>query len=172
MNRRLLKDQINMRIALIVSELSTCARHKVGAALVRDDRILSTGRNGVRKGEAHCCDLMESGQLSYEDHHLWSLDNEIHAEVNAINFARSYGIPTTHATLYCTHSPCINCANFIVEQSKISRIVYIERYDNSGEIELFFASKNMEVFRFDVTLNGLRSRSISTNELFTEAREY
>jgi deoxycytidylate deaminase len=109
---------------------------------------------------------MESGQLSYECHHEWSKSNEVHAEINAIQFARNYGLTTNDATLYVTHSPCKDCAEQIVNTTKIRRVVYIERYDGSEQIEKFLSENNIEVTRFDVSLNTLRGRGILTKDLF------
>jgi dCMP deaminase len=164
--RQILKDQINLRIAMIVSELSTCARHQVGSVLVRNDRILSTGRNGTAKGKPHCKDLMESGELLYPDHHNWSLANEIHAEANAIKFCRDYGLPTNDATLYVTHSPCRRCTDLIAEETKIIRVVYIERYDDSEDNMGYLRRKGLDVTRFDISLNALREKAGTTAQLF------
>jgi dCMP deaminase len=94
----------------------------VGAVIVAEKRIVSTGYNGPPKGYHHCenCDLQGACIES------------IHAEANAIAFAASQGIATKNTILYCTHSPCVQCARLII-QAGIIKVYYLEQYrDNQG----------------------------------------
>ena len=86
-------DTYFIRIAKEVSSRATCLRAQVGAVVVKDNRILSTGYNGASAGEHHCSD---EGCLMYEGHCIRC----IHAEENAIMNAARFGIPLDGATLY------------------------------------------------------------------------
>ncbi len=86
-------DLYFIRIAKEVSSRATCLRAQVGAVIVKDNRILSTGFNGAPVGEAHCLD---EGCLMYESHCIRC----IHAEENAVLNAAKFGIPIEGSTLY------------------------------------------------------------------------
>jgi dCMP deaminase len=121
-----------MKLAIITSDLSTCARHHVGAVLAcANNRHLASGRNGTKRGHAHCEDLMREGVLSYEDHQKWSVENEIHAEINAIEFCKEYNLPTEGTTLYVTHCPCPECTSAIIEAG-VKKVVFLEPWTNDG----------------------------------------
>ncbi len=116
---RISRDTMMMRIALVVAERSTCQRRKVGAVLARDGRIISLGYAGAPAGQPHCsaeiCDLSKP------------CTRTIHAEMNAIAYAARAGVSTEGSTLYCTLSPCIDCAKVIISAG-IPRVVYYEHY--------------------------------------------
>lgn len=104
-----------MKIAFLVAERSTCRRHHVGAVVVRNRRILTTGYNGAPSGVADCLELGclrdERGIASGERHEVC---RAIHAEQNAVIQAGLHGISIQGGTLYCTHTPCILCAKILV----------------------------------------------------------
>ena len=105
-----------MQIARVVATRATCPRRHVGAVIVRNRQILSTGYNGSPPGQAHCTEigcLMEDGRCI----------RTLHAEQNAIIQAALHGISTEGATLYCTCRPCHVCARMIVGAG-IVRVVY------------------------------------------------
>ncbi|MBN1809206.1 MAG: cytidine/deoxycytidylate deaminase family protein [Planctomycetes bacterium] len=108
-------EEYFLSIAEYVSTRSTCLRRKVGAVLVRDKRILSTGYNGAPKGVPHCIDLgcmrQELGVPSGERHELC---RALHAEMNTIIQAAIYGVSTEKSTLYCTTMPCSLCAKMLI----------------------------------------------------------
>lgn len=109
-----------MDIARLVATRATCDRLHVGAVLVADKRVLSTGYNGSLKGEPHCDDvghLMVGGGCV----------RTVHAEANAIAHAARSGVRLDGATLYVTHRPCFACLK-LVRSAGISRIVYGEEY--------------------------------------------
>lgn len=105
-----------MNIAFEIAKRSTCYKYKVGAVLVKDKRIISIGYNGVPSGQMHCEDFFydTTSEMTIKNHSAWSRLNEIHAEMNAIAYAAKAGISTDEAVLYCTLSPCIDCAKIIV----------------------------------------------------------
>ncbi len=113
-------DEYFMSIARTVAGRSTCDRKFVGAVLVRDRRILSTGYNGSVSGMPHCDDV---GHMMEGGHCVAT----IHAEANAIIQAARSGVMIDGATLYVTASPCWSCFK-MVANAGIRRIVYGEFY--------------------------------------------
>ena len=108
-------DEYFMGIVELVAKRSTCLRRSVGAALVRDKRILATGYNGAPSGLHHCLDvgcLRERLQIPSGERH--ELCRGLHAEQNAIIQAALHGVSVKGATLYCTNQPCIICAKMII----------------------------------------------------------
>ena len=95
-------DQYFMSIAQVVATRSTCPRKYVGAVIVRNRTILSTGYNGSIRGMPHCSDV---GHMMEDGHCVAT----IHAEANAIIQAARNGVNIDGATNYVTASPCWNC---------------------------------------------------------------
>ena len=109
-----------MQIALDVSTRSTCDRKFVGAVIVRDKMILSTGYNGSIRGLPHCDEVgheMDNGHCV----------RTVHAEANAIVQSARNGVAIEGADIYVTASPCYNCFKLIAN-SGIKRIFYGELY--------------------------------------------
>jgi len=100
-------DEYFMRIALDVASRSTCDRRHVGAVIVRDRNILSTGYNGSISGMPHCDEV---GHMMENGHCIAT----IHAEANAIIQAAKNGVNINGASIYTTASPCWNCFKIIV----------------------------------------------------------
>ena len=113
-------DSYFINIALAVAERSTCDRAHVGAVLVRDKRILTTGFNGSPSGLPHCD---TGGHLLVDGHCV----RTIHAETNAIIQAALHGVSTKGATCYVTHFPCINCTKTLINAG-ITQIIYLNNY--------------------------------------------
>lgn len=113
---------------------STCIKHKVAALIVKDNRIISMGWNGVLPGEVHCCDKLKDipAEELREYHRTWSLDNELHAELNAIAFAAKQGISTEGSDMYVSLPPCIRCAHLIIA-SGIKNVYYSRLHKSSEE---------------------------------------
>ena len=76
----------------------------------------------------------------YDLHGKWSIENELHAEQNAISFAAKNGIATLGASVYVTWSPCVHCAKVIVSAG-IKKVFYKNQYDRSQE-GIYFLSRN------------------------------
>ncbi|MDA3862869.1 MAG: cytidine/deoxycytidylate deaminase family protein [Deltaproteobacteria bacterium] len=113
-------DEYFMNIARMVATRSTCPRKAVGAVIVKDHAILSTGYNGSMRGAPHCTDvgcMMENGHCVAT----------IHAEQNAIIHAAKHGISMENSVIYVTSSPCWICFKMIVN-SGITKIFYGEFY--------------------------------------------
>ena len=113
-------DEYFMRIAIQAAARSTCDRKHVGAVIVRDKTILSTGYNGSIRGMPHCDDV---GHMLENTHCIAT----VHAEANAIIQAARNGTAINGADIYVTASPCWNCFKLIAN-SGIKRIFYFEFY--------------------------------------------
>lgn len=113
-------DEYFMRIAIQAATRSTCDRKHVGAVIVRDKTILSTGYNGSIRGLPHCDDV---GHMMENGHCIAT----VHAEANAIIQAAKNGTAIEGADIYVTASPCWNCFKLIAN-SGIKRIFYLEFY--------------------------------------------
>ena len=124
-------------MAHLVAERSTCLRHHVGAVIVRERRILTTGYNGAASGVKDClmlgCLRNEKGIPSGERHEIC---RAIHAEQNAIIQAGLHGIDVSRSTIYCTHSPCILCAKMLVN-ARVKNFVTCGKYADKDFKPLF-----------------------------------
>jgi len=127
-DRRPSWDEYFMEMAQVVRKRSTCLRRSVGAVIVLDNRIMTTGYNGVPVGIEHCavrgC-LREELQVPSGERH--ELCRGLHAEQNAIIQAAYLGQRIAGATLYCTTQPCVICAKMIINAG-IRRVVIQETY--------------------------------------------
>lgn len=141
-------DEYFIQIAALVATRSTCLRRQVGAVIVRDRRILTTGYNGVPKGMVHC---LERGCLREEmgipSGQRQELCRGIHAEQNAIIQAATMGVSIKDSTIYCTHQPCILCAKMIINAG-IERVVIVSGYPDEMARNFFAeAGVKVEVFK-------------------------
>ena len=142
-------DEYFMEIAEIVKTRSTCLRRQVGAVIVKDNRIITTGYNGAPSGLRHCTDIggCERERLHIPSGQRHELCRALHAEQNAIIQAAKLGVNIDGSTLYCTHQPCVICAKMIVN-SGISRVVYGEGYPDEFSLEIF-KEAGVELVKFD-----------------------
>lgn len=131
-------DKYFMKVAQLTAELSYAKRKKVGAVLVKDNRIISIGFNGTPKHFDNTCeDVMPDGSLVTKP-------IVIHAEANALFWCAKTEILTEGATMYLTLSPCSTCALGLI-QSGVKRVVYLEKYrDLSGIYVLEKANVKVE----------------------------
>ncbi|EYE89821.1 cytidine deaminase [Fervidicella metallireducens AeB] len=140
-------DEYFMDIAELVKERSTCLRRKVGAVIVKDNRILTTGYNGVPPKMRHC---EESGclrtELNIPSGQRHELCRALHAEQNAVIQAAKNGIEIDGSTIYVTAQPCIICAKILIA-SGIKRIVFKGDYPDNLSLEMLKESK-IEVVAF------------------------
>ncbi|MHB9155560.1 MAG: deoxycytidylate deaminase [Endomicrobiales bacterium] len=133
-------DDYFMKMALLVAERSTCRRHHVGAVIVREKRILTTGYNGAASGIKDCLALgCLRDEMKIPSGTRHEICRAIHAEQNAIIQAGLHGITIKGATIYCTHSPCILCAKMLVNAG-ISEFVACTGYADPSFKELFQAA--------------------------------
>jgi dCMP deaminase len=124
-------DKYFMNITELVAERSTCLRRKVGAILVKEKRVISTGYNGAPTKTSHCLDVgclrEQQGIPSGERHELC---RGLHAEQNAIIQAALHGFSVRGATLYCTNMPCSICSKMLIN-IEIEKAFHKEGYPDS-----------------------------------------
>ena len=132
-------DDYFVRITFQVAKRSTCPRAAVGAVIVRDKRILTTGYNGSPTNLPHCT---EAGCLLVNGHCVRTL----HAEQNAIIQGALHGVDVSASTIYVTHQPCLVCAKMVINAG-IQRVVYAGHYPD--EIACAFLEEaNVELSKY------------------------
>ena len=138
-------DDSFMEVAYVASKRATCLRRKVGAVIVKNNQILSTGYNGAPSGVAHCTSkgLCLRDELKVPSGERHELCYGAHAEVNAISQAAKKGIAVEGGTLYCTTYPCSMCMKSIIGAG-IKEIVYSEGY-NDKLTETLYTEAGLEV---------------------------
>jgi len=133
-------DEYFVQIAQQVATRSTCLRRHVGAIIVRDKRLLSTGYNGPPSGLPHCdvvgCLREELGIPSGQRQEIC---RGLHAEQNAIIQAALHGVSVKGGTIYVTHQPCITCAKMIIN-SGIVRALFVNTYPDTLAREMLDAA--------------------------------
>lgn len=122
-------DQYFLDIARVVAQRATCDRAHIGAVLVKNKYIISTGYNGAPRGLGHCDEV---GHLMENGHCV----RTTHAEQNAIIQAAVHGSSTEGGTLYSTHSPCKICAKIMLNAG-IKRVVCAEFYRDDTVLAMF-----------------------------------
>lgn len=133
-------DRMFMEMAYVVSKQSHDTDHQVGAVIVKDDRPISIGWNGMPSGMDNNC-KHDTGATRAE---------VIHAEANAITYLARSTNSSEGATIYCTLSPCIECAKLIL-QAGITRVVFGEDYkDDSGKLFLMKGLGNANISHLSV----------------------
>ena len=132
-------DKRFMDIAGVIAEWASCYRpdRKIGAVIVKNTRIMTTGYNGAPAGVKTCkergeCLRTKLGIASGTRHEICYAT---HAEQNAIIQAAKLGVSIDGATLYCTHQPCVICAKMIVNAG-IRRVVYRHGYPDTFSLEI------------------------------------
>ena len=131
--------QAHLLAAQAYANLSSATRLKVGALLIKEDRIISVGYNGMPKGMTNICEYEENGVM-------FTKAEVCHAEMNAIAFAAKNGISTKNCTMVITHSPCFNCAKLIIQ---------------SGIINIYYN----EPFRDDLGIDFLKQTGINVSQI-------
>ena len=130
-------DQYFIKMAFLAAERSTCARRHVGAVLVADNHVLSTGYNGACAGLTDClalgCLRDQKGIPSGTRHEIC---RAVHAEQNAVIQAALHGVSTRGATMYCTHTPCVLCTKILINAG-IKRHVAVEPYADQEFLKLY-----------------------------------
>lgn len=147
-NQRPSWDEYFMDMLEVVKTRSTCIRRQVGAIIVKDHKIISTGYNGAPKGLNHCtkdtCIRLKNNIKSGERHELC---RATHAEQNAIISAATMGVSVEGADIYITDSPCILCSKMLINAG-IKRIVYKGNYPDEFSMELL-KEAGVEVVKYD-----------------------
>ena len=123
-------DVAHLEVAKTYAQLSSARRMKVGAVIVKDNRIISIGYNGMPSGwDNNCEDEIKSGNTGY-GRKLKTKKEVLHAESNAITKVAKSTESAESAVLYTTCAPCIDCAK-LIHQAGIKRVVYGHEYKSN-----------------------------------------
>lgn len=142
-------DEYFLRFAKLASIRSTCIRRKVGAVIVKDNRIVATGYNGVPAGIRHCSEVgCIREQLGVESGTKHELCRGLHAEQNAIVSSANFGVELKDSTIYVTDQPCIICAKMIINAG-IKRIVYLRGYPDKLSLDMLKEAK-IKVEKYEI----------------------
>lgn len=140
---RISREQMYMEIARTVSKRSTCHRLNVGAVITADNRLVSTGYNGSPPGEAHCagdnCTLSSTGGCIRAKHAEWNALHYLPLEYRE-------GAHAEELVIYCTHSPCPNCAAHLL-YANIRKIIYEIPYRDTSAVDWLILN-GAEVLRY------------------------
>jgi dCMP deaminase len=140
-----------MDVAERFAELSHSQKLKVGCIIVKDNRIISIGYNGMPSGWDNVCEHAEIVEGTYEPEKFYRSKPEVlHAESNAIAKVAKSNESCDNASLFCTHEPCLECAKLIL-QSGISSVYFKNSYDslNYGSGLEFLKQSNIYVEQVD-----------------------
>ena len=144
-------DKRFMELTETVAGWSSCYQENrhVGAIIVKDKHVLTTGYNGAPAGIQSC---MERGEclrrkMNIPSGTMQEICYAVHAEQNAIVQAARLGVNVNGATLYCTHQPCVICAKIIINAG-ITRVVYKHGYPDEFSLALF-ADAGVSVEKFE-----------------------
>ncbi|MDY0027519.1 MAG: cytidine/deoxycytidylate deaminase family protein [Candidatus Humimicrobiaceae bacterium] len=142
-------DEYFASITRQVATRSTCLRRKVGAIIVKEKRILTTGYNGAPRGVRNC---LETGkclreQLGIPSGERHEICRGLHAEQNAILQASYYGVQISNSVIYTTNHPCVMCAKMIINCG-IKKVYYFEDYPDPLAAELL-SEAEIELVKLD-----------------------
>ena len=144
-------DRRFMEMANLVSTWASCFQpdRKIGAVIVKDKRVMTTGYNGAPQGVRTCVERGEClrRKLGIPSGTRHEMCYAVHAEQNAIVQAAKLGINIDGSTLYCTHQPCILCAKMIANVG-IRRVVYAKGYPDPFALEIL-EEAGAEVERYE-----------------------
>lgn len=145
-------DEYFMEIVELIKTRSTCLRRQVGALIVKDKRILSTGYNGAPMGCKHCVQIGCLRQdLNIPSGQRHELCRGIHAEQNAIIQAAYSGVSVKGGVLYVTTQPCVLCAKMIINAG-IRKIVFKGDYPDELAMSLLREAE-IRVVKFEPPLS-------------------
>ena len=139
-------QQLYMTIAGTVAQMSSARRLQVGAIVVKDDRVISMGYNGMPSGWNNDCE--DVIQHSDDTTTLKTKPEVLHAETNAIAKLARSSESGLDSDLFVTHSPCLDCAK-IIYQSGIRRVYYSNSYRDSSGLD-FLQKSGVEVVQLEV----------------------
>lgn len=151
-----MKDKLKkayMKTAATFAELSYAKRLHVGAIIVKDDRIISIGYNGMPTGWDNTCEITLPEEIDIDSRtiipaQLVTRPEVLHAESNAVSKVARSTESSEGATLFCTHAPCIDCAKLIY-QAGIKSVYYGENYRSDAGI-LFLIASNVHVEQLSI----------------------
>ena len=126
----------HLKVARIYGELSTADRLKVGCIIVKDDRIISIGYNGMPSGGSNVCE--KDGESKPE---------VLHAEANAITKLAKSTESGQDSYMFCSYAPCLDCAKLIL-QSGIKEFHYEHRYKNNDGLDLLEKYTDIKILKY------------------------
>lgn len=131
-----------MDMAVVASKYSEATRLHVGAVIVKGDQILSVGINGTPEGwETNICESVDGDGVIYTKPEVE------HGEASAIQKLTRCTVSSVGATLFCTHSPCFNCAKLIAGAG-ITTVYYIHDFRCTSGIE-YLKKRNVEIHKLE-----------------------
>lgn len=135
-----------MDVAERFAKLSYAKKLQVGAIIVKDNRIISIGYNGMPSGWDNNCEDLIIYEGSHPHHQMCSKKEVLHAETNAIAKVAKSNESCDNAAIFCTHEPCLECAKIIM-QSGITSVYYRYTYksNNYGSGLDFLKQSNIHV---------------------------
>ena len=143
-------DQYFMEMAIHVGSRSTCLRRSVGAIIVKEKRVLSTGYNGAPAGFEHCLELgCLREQMKVPSGEKHELCRGIHAEQNAVVQAARFGVMIKDSTIYCTTFPCVICAKILINAG-IRKIVYLGDYTDGLSEKMLAHESDIDMAAYDI----------------------
>ncbi|MDR3240935.1 MAG: ComE operon protein 2 [Lactobacillaceae bacterium] len=143
-----------MMQAVMLASRSTCTRLHVGAAIVKDGRIIASGYNGSVTGTPHCTEV---GDYIVDGHCI----RAVHAEQNALLQLAKMGIAADGAEVYVTDFPCVHCTKFLL-QAGITKINYLRNYNNDPFSMDLIEQKHVELQKVTLTEQTLDSLHFET----------
>ena len=140
-------------MAEVQAERSTCERAQVGVVIAREGRVLVTGYNGAPAGLPHC-DHREDAQALHPGRRATDgpasrpgCQVAVHAEANAIAYAARFGVALSGAEIYTTYTPCLACAQIIIN-SGITRVIALNAYRIQDGVDLIIsAGLSMDLYK-------------------------
>ncbi|MDD3519927.1 MAG: cytidine/deoxycytidylate deaminase family protein [Actinomycetota bacterium] len=149
MQKRPSWDEYFVSITKTVASRSTCLRRKVGAIIVKDKRILTTGYNGAPRGVKSCLEIGRClrEELKVPSGQRHEICRALHAEQNAIIQAAYHGVRIAGSSIYSTTQPCVLCAKMIINAG-IQKIYYFEEYPDQLSLDLL-KEAGVELIKLD-----------------------
>ena len=148
-------DEYFMQLAFVVARRSTCLNRDVGAVVVKDKRIMTTGYNGAPSGVESC---IERGfclrrKMGIKSGANLELCRGSHAEENAIVQAAKFGTSLQGASIYCTTQPCLICSKMLINAG-IRKVVYKGEYPHELSLEMF-REVSIELVHYDKPIGNI-----------------
>ncbi|MCG8541572.1 MAG: cytidine/deoxycytidylate deaminase family protein [Clostridia bacterium] len=141
-------DEYFMEMAEVVKNRSTCLRRRVGAVIVKDKRILTTGYNGAPSNTAHCLDIgCYREKMNIPSGERAELCRGTHAEQNAIIQAAYHGVSIKDSVLYVTLQPCVLCAKMVINAG-IKTIYFKGNYPDELSLKIL-EEAGVELIKYD-----------------------
>jgi dCMP deaminase len=144
-NQRPSWDDYFLELARVIKKRANCTRRQVGAVIIKDYRIISTGYNGTPHGIKNCfdggckrCEKRDKKEIDWYEYEESCVC--IHAEQNAIIQAAYQGTSTYGATIYSTTNPCSSCAKMLINAGIKKVVCNVEHHDIEG-IKLLKSAK-------------------------------